>query len=35
VDGYMALTFKPGSEKVLEGQGWVVINKDNVDNFGF
>jgi simple sugar transport system substrate-binding protein len=35
VDGYMALTFKPGSEKVLEGQGWVVINKDNVDSFGF
>lgn len=35
VDGYMALTFKKGSDKVLEGQGWVVINKDNVDSFGF
>ena len=35
VDGYMALTFKPGSDKVLEGQGWVVINKENVDSFGF
>ena len=35
VDGYTALTFKAGSEKVLEGQGWIVINKDNVDSFGF
>ncbi|MDD4080427.1 MAG: autoinducer 2 ABC transporter substrate-binding protein [Eubacteriales bacterium] len=35
VDGYGALTFKEGSELVLEGQGWIVINKDNVDSFGF
>ncbi len=35
VEGYMALTFKKDSEKVLEGQGWIVINKDNVDSFGF
>lgn len=35
VDGYTALTFKEGSDKVLEGQGWIVINKDNVDSFGF
>ena len=35
VDGYGALTFKEGSDKVLEGQGWIVINKDNVDSFGF
>ncbi|NLE19476.1 MAG: autoinducer 2 ABC transporter substrate-binding protein [Clostridiales bacterium] len=35
VEGYTALTFKAGSDKVLEGQGWVVITKDNVDSFGF
>lgn len=35
VEGYTALTFKEGSEKVLEGQGWIIINKDNVDSFGF
>ena len=35
VDGYTALTFNPKFEKVLEGQGWIVINKDNVDSFGF
>ena len=35
VDGYGALTFKEGSSLVLEGQGWIVINKDNVDSFGF
>lgn len=35
VDGYTALTFKEGSDKVLEGQGWIVINKENVDSFGF
>ena len=35
VDGYKALTFKSGSDKVLEGQGWIVINADNVDSFGF
>ena len=35
VDGYTQLTFKEGSDKVLEGQGWIVINKDNVDSFGF
>lgn len=35
VDGYNALTFKTDSKTVLEGQGWIVINKDNVDSFGF
>jgi simple sugar transport system substrate-binding protein len=35
VEGYTGLTFKEGSELVLEGQGWIVINKDNVDSFGF
>ena len=35
VDGYADLQFKPGSSTVLEGQGWIVINADNVDSFGF
>lgn len=35
VEGYKDLTFKPGSDKVMEGQGWIVINKENVDSFGF
>lgn len=35
VEGYKALQFKPGSETVLEGQGWVTINSENVDSFGF
>jgi simple sugar transport system substrate-binding protein len=33
--GYEAMTFAKGSSKVLEGKGWVVITKDNVDSFGF
>jgi len=35
VDGYTNLTFKEGSDKVFEGQGWIVINAENVDSFGF
>ncbi|NLD51430.1 MAG: substrate-binding domain-containing protein, partial [Clostridiales bacterium] len=35
VEGYTEMTFKPGSTTVLEGKGWIVINKDNVDSFGF
>lgn len=35
VEGYTNLQFKEGSETVLEGQGWIVINADNVDSFGF
>jgi simple sugar transport system substrate-binding protein len=35
VDGYGALLFKEGSDKVFEGQGWVIINAENVDSFGF
>ncbi len=35
VEGYEDVVFKEGSDKVLEGQGWIVINKDNVDSFGF
>ena len=35
VDGYTAMEFRPGSSTVLEGQGWVTINAENVDSFGF
>jgi len=35
VDGYKEMHFASGSSKVLEGNGWIVINKDNVDSFGF
>ena len=35
VEGYTALEFRPGSTTVLEGQGWVTINAENVDSFGF
>lgn len=35
VEGYHALQFKAGSDKVFEGQGWIVINAENVDGFGF
>ena len=35
VDGYKAMEFRPGSSTVLEGQGWVTINAENVDSFGF
>lgn len=35
VEGYTDLVFKEGSETIFEGQGWIVINKDNVDSFGF
>lgn len=35
VDGYNELKFKAGSSTVLEGQGWIVINAENVDSFGF
>ena len=35
VTGYENMHFSPGSDKVLEGNGWIQINKDNVDSFGF
>lgn len=35
VKGYENMQFAEGSDKVLEGNGWVVITKDNVDEFGF
>ncbi|QPK82354.1 autoinducer 2 ABC transporter substrate-binding protein [Schaalia sp. ZJ405] len=35
LDGYKAMKFAEGSTKVLEGDGWIQITKDNVDSFGF
>ena len=35
VDGYTALKFKKNSSTVLEGEGWIEINADNVLSFGF
>lgn len=35
VKGYEKVKLAEGSDKVLEGSGWIVINKDNVDSFGF
>jgi len=35
VDGYTNMKFKPGSSTVLEGEGWIEINAENVYDFGF
>ena len=35
VDGYTELKLREGSTTVLEGQGWVTIDAENVDSFGF
>lgn len=35
IEGYDAMTFREGSDKVLEGAGWITITADNVDSFGF
>ncbi|AQP46281.1 autoinducer 2 ABC transporter substrate-binding protein [Tessaracoccus aquimaris] len=35
VKGYEEVNFAEGSDKVMEGAGWIVITKDNVDEFGF
>jgi len=35
VKGWTNMKFAKGSDKVLEGEGWIVINKENVDGFGF
>ena len=35
VEGYTAMSFREGSTTVLEGAGWIVINAENVDSFGF
>ncbi|MDR0599994.1 MAG: autoinducer 2 ABC transporter substrate-binding protein [Treponema sp.] len=33
--GYENMSFLSGSDKILIGEGWIVINADNVDSFGF
>jgi simple sugar transport system substrate-binding protein len=33
--GYENMQFVPGSNKVLIGSGWIIIDADNVDSFGF
>jgi simple sugar transport system substrate-binding protein len=33
--GWTSMKFAKGSTKVLQGQGWITITKDNVDTFGF
>ena len=35
VEGYQAMEFRPDSTTVLEGQGWITIDAENVDSFGF
>ena len=35
IEGYTNLQFKEGSDKVLEGEGWITITAENVDSFGF
>jgi simple sugar transport system substrate-binding protein len=35
IDGYDAMTFREAGSKTLEGEGWIVINADNVYDFGF
>lgn len=35
VDGYTEMNFREGSSTVLEGNGWITINAENVDSFGF
>ncbi len=35
VEGYTALVLREGSKTVLEGKGWITIDAENVDSFGF
>jgi simple sugar transport system substrate-binding protein len=35
VKGYEEMEFSKDNPKVLQGKGWIVINKENVDQFGF
>ncbi|MCP1103174.1 simple sugar transport system substrate-binding protein [Aequitasia blattaphilus] len=35
VEGYTNLQFREGSKTVLEGEGQIIIDADNVDSFGF
>lgn len=33
--GYESMKFAEGSDKVLLGSGWIVIDKDNIDEYDF
>lgn len=35
VEGYNTLNFRDGSKTVLEGEGQIIIDAENVDSFGF
>lgn len=35
VKGYESMKFNAENDKVLEGEGWIVISADNVDDFDF
>src|SRR5699024_3080112 len=35
VEGYEDMQYAEGSDVILEGNGWIEINADNVDDFGF
>ena len=35
IPGYDAMTFRERGSKTLEGEGWIVIDADNVYDFGF
>lgn len=35
IEGYDAMMFREAGSKTLEGEGWIVINADNVYDFGF
>lgn len=35
IEGYDTMNFREGSTTVLEGEGWITINAENVDSFGF
>ncbi|RRD50931.1 autoinducer 2 ABC transporter substrate-binding protein [Arachnia propionica] len=34
-EGYESMKFAEGSDKVLEGSGWIIITAENVDSLGF
>lgn len=35
IDGYKQMKFASGSDKVILGSGWIVIDKDSIDKYNF
>lgn len=35
IEGYDKMQFREGSDTVLEGEGWIIIDAKNVESFGF